>query len=245
VKHKLGIIGFGGVAGFHTNNIEKRVPGLSVTAVYDVDPARLETAAQRGIKAHETLESFLQDDFDIVLVSTPNQFHKPMAIAAFEAGKHVVCEKPVAMTLKDFDDMCAVAKKAGRFFSVHQNRRWDRDYRTVRKVIENGTIGKPYAIESRVQGGKGFMHGWRALPEAGGGMIFDWGPHLIDQMLQLVPVPVVRVDCYLHNVKCPDVDDYFKLLMRFENGVKAHIEVGIYHYIKLPRWYVCGDEGDI
>jgi predicted dehydrogenase len=245
MKHKLGIIGFGGVAGYTSKRIAEGVPNLTVAAAYDIDPAKLKAAAERGIKAHDTLEGLLADDVDIVLVATPNQFHKPMTIAALEAGKHVVCEKPVAMSLAEFDAMCAAAQKANRFFCVHQNRRWDRDYLTVKKVIEDGTIGKPYAIESRVQGGKGFMHGWRADPASGGGMVFDWGPHLIDQVLRLVPEPVVRIDCYLHNVKCPDVDDYFKMLMRFENGVKAHVEVGIYHYIKLPRWYVCGDEGDI
>jgi predicted dehydrogenase len=243
----MGIIGYGGMGGWHHHNIDvkKRVPGLTVTAAYDTDPERLKAAAEYGLAVHESAESLLRGDIDIVLVATPNQFHKPLSVAAFEAGKHVVCEKPVTMTVRDFDDMCAAARKANRFFCVHQNRRWDRDYLTVKKVIADGAIGKPYAIESRVQGGKGVMHGWRAFPEAGGGMVLDWGPHLIDQMLQLVPEAVVRVDCHLHHVKIPQVDDYFKLMLRFEGGLSAQIEVGIYHYIKHPRWLVCGDGGDL
>jgi predicted dehydrogenase len=92
-------------------------------------------------------------------------------------------------------------------------------------------------------GQNGVMHGWRAYKVAGGGMVFDWGVHLIDQILWMVKEPVSEVYANLHMVKTPEVDDYFKTIIRFESGLSAQIEVGTYNLERLPRWYVCGDGG--
>lgn len=94
-------------------------------------------------------------------------------IACLRAGKNVVCEKPVAMNAAELEEMIAAAKEAGRVFSVHQNRRWDRDYRMVRRLLEEKTLGEPYFIESRVQGSRGAMFGWRGYKVNGGGMLLD------------------------------------------------------------------------
>ena len=245
MQHKMGIIGYGGVAvGHHENS--KHIKNIETVAAYDIDPERLKVASERGLKAYDKLADFLNDEsFDMVLVSTPNNFHKPMVIAALNAGKNVICEKPVALSAADFDDMCDAAKRANKLFAVHQNRRWDRDYRTVKKVIEDGLIGKPYTIESRVQGQNGVVHGWRAYKVAGGGMVYDWGAHLVDQMLWLIKEKVIEVYANLHMIKTPEVDDYFKTVLRFESGLTAQIEFGSYHLTTLPRWYVCGDSGSV
>jgi predicted dehydrogenase len=241
--HKMGIIGYGGMAGWHHDN-SKRIKDFEVVAAYDIAEKRLEIAKERGLKAYAKLEDFLKDDsFDLVLVATPNNFHKPMVIAALEAGKNVICEKPVAMSVSDFDDMYETAKRVGKLFTVHQNRRWDRDYRIVKKAIESGLVGKPYTIESRIMGQNGVMHGWRAYKVAGGGMVFDWGVHMIDQMLWMIKEPIAEVYANLHMVKTPEVDDYFKAVIRFESGLSTQIEVGTYNLERLPRWYVCGDGG--
>ncbi|MCL2095742.1 MAG: Gfo/Idh/MocA family oxidoreductase [Oscillospiraceae bacterium] len=247
MAHKMGIIGYGGVAaGWHHENIKKSIEGLEVVAAYDINPDRLAAAKSRGLKAYENLDDFLSDGgFDIVLVATPNNFHKCMVISALEAGKHVVCEKPVAMNMEDFDAMHAAAKSTGKLFTVHQNRRWDRDFQIIKKTIETGLVGKPYTIESRVMGQNGVMHGWRAYKVAGGGMVFDWGVHLIDQILWMLKEPVSEVYANLHSVKTPEVDDYFKAVLRFDSGLTAQIEVGTYNLERLPRWYVCGDGGAV
>ena len=243
MAHKLGIIGYGGMAGWHHANAP-RVEGLQVVAAYDIDPERVKAAEEKGLKGYYTLEEFLADDsFDMVLCATPNNFHCPLVCAALEAGKHVVCEKPVAMTSADLQHMIDTAKRCGRVFTVHQNRRWDRDFRMVMESVKAGTLGKLYSIESRVHGQNGFIHGWREYKVAGGGMLFDWGVHLIDQLLFLFDEPVVSVDCHMHVVKTPEVDDYFKLVMRFASGLSAQVEVGTYCLRQLPRWYVCGDAG--
>lgn len=241
--HKMGIIGYGGMAGWHHDN-SKRITDFEVVAAHDIDANRLKVAEERGLKAYEKIEDFLQDDsFDIVLVATPNNFHKEKVIAALKAGKNVICEKPVAMSTADFDEMYATSKEVNKLFTVHQNRRWDKDFCIVKKSIEMGLLGKPYTIESRVMGQNGVMHGWRAHKVAGGGMVFDWGVHLIDQMMWMIKEKVAEVYANLHMVKTPEVDDYFKAIIRFESGLSTQIEVGTYNLERLPRWFVCGDGG--
>ena len=178
-----------------------------------------------------------------VLLAVPNDLHAPYAYAAAEAGKHILCEKPVAMSSAEAEKMYAAAEKAGVLFEVHQNRRWDDDFLTVRKLAESGVIGSVYKIESRVTGGNGIPGGWRKKRAQGGGMLLDWGVHLIDQLMYLVDSPVVEVYAHLLSVKFPGVDDNFKLMMRFRNGLSALVEVDTYTFINLPRWHVSGDAG--
>ena len=245
MAHKMGIIGYGGVAGWHHEN-SSRIKDFEVVAAHDINPERLKIAKERGLKPYENLADFLADEsFDLVLVSTPNNFHKPMVIAALGAGKNVVCEKPAAMTVSDFDEMHFAAKKAGKVFTVHQNRRWDKDFKMVQKAIETGLLGKPFTIESRVMGKNGGTHGWRGYKVAGGGMVYDWGVHLIDQLLWMIKEPVAEVYANLHSIIALEVDDYFKAIIRFESGLSAQIEVGMFNLETLPRWYVCGDGGGL
>lgn len=245
MAHKMGIIGYGGMAGWHHDN-SRRVEGLEISAAYDIDPERMRVAREKGLKTFDTLEEFLsKGDFDMVLVATPNNFHKDGAIAAMNTGRHVVCEKPVAMSSQELQEMIEASERNGVLFTVHQNRRWDKDFNIIRKVIGNGMVGKPYTIESRVHGSGGVIHGWRAYKVSGGGMLLDWGVHLIDQIMYMVPEKVTSVFARLHNIRTPEVDDYFKMVMVFESGLSAQIEVGTYCLKTLPRWYVNGDLGSV
>ena len=110
--------------------------------------AREEVRSQLGVKAFERFEEALVDlNVDLVVLATPNDLHAPQAIAAMEAGKHVVTDKPMCLNLREADDMIAASRRTGRLLSIFQNRRWDGDYLTVRKVLEEGLIGDPYYIE--------------------------------------------------------------------------------------------------
>ena len=241
--HKMGIIGYGGMAGWHHDN-SKRIDDFEVVAVHDINPDRLKVAEERGLKAYANLEDFLKDDsFDLVLVATPNNFHKKMVCAALEAGKNAISEKPVAMNMAELDEMIATSKKTGKLFTVHQNRRWDRDFNIVKKAIADGLLGDVYSVESRIHGQNGVMHGWRAYKAAGGGMVFDWGVHIIDQVMYLFDEKVVEVYANLHMIKTPEVDDYFKAVLHFESGKTVQLEVGTYTLIRQPRWTVYGDSG--
>ena len=246
IMYKLGIIGFGGMGGWHAKNIAEMPGEFQLVGVYDINPAKIEAANKKGIDGFDTLEDLLNDEsIQTVIIATPNNFHMELSIKAMRAGKHVICEKPVMMCTEELVEVLNVSKETGCQFSVHQNRRWDKDYLIMKKVIEDGTIGTPFYIESRVQGSKGVPGDWRCVKEAGGGMLLDWGVHLIDQIMWMVDSPVTEIYTHMLSVKFPDVDDNFKLFLRFKNGLSVLIEVDTYTFINLPRWHVSGDKGTL
>lgn len=241
---KMGVIGWGGMGHFHAKLVEEKLTRMTVKGAYDINPDKKESMKRHGLVPYETADALLSDpEIDLVLISTPNNFHKEYALRALKAGKHVLCEKPVMMNSAELEEVLAAAKEAGKIFTVHQNRRWDRDYLIVKDVVNKGTIGKPFYIENRVNGARGIPGDWRCTKVAGGGMMLDWGVHLIDQMLMLIDSPVVELYAQVLNLKYEEVDDNFKLMMKFENGVCGLVEVGTFHFIAQPRWYINGDAG--
>lgn len=246
MAYTLGIIGYGGMGTWHHKNLEEKVDAIRVKGVYDIREEAMEKAREAGLETYPSMEALLSDpEIDIVTIATPNNFHKDIAIAALRAGKNVISEKPVTLNAAELEEIIAVAKETGKLFSVHQNRRWDRDYRIVKHVVDSGEIGKPYFIESKVQGSRQSMHGWRGHKVNGGGMLLDWGVHLLDQMMQLIPSPVVSVDAHLLSVFTPGVDDNIKLLLRFENGVSALLEMSTNCLVPAPRWHVQAEHGTL
>lgn len=241
--HKLGIIGYGNMASYHHTRIQKPY-NLVFTAAYDVSPARLAKAKEQGLTVYEDLEEFLcNGDFEAVLVATPNNYHFALAMAAMEHGKHVICEKPATLTGKEFSALMAAAKQRNLLLTTHQNRRMDKDYLMIRQILQEGTLGEVFRIESRVEGSRGIADTWRRKKEFGGGMLYDWGAHLIDQLLQLVPGKVTSVFARFQHLIPSDADDNVRLELEFDSGVSALMEIGTCHYIMHPLWYVLGKTG--
>ena len=243
-QYKAALVGYGGMGHWHFEGICK-TDRVKFVGVYDIDPKRMELAKSEGFeKLYDSYEAMLADaSLDIIVVATPNNFHKTLVCQALEAGKAAVCEKPVAMSSGELQDMMDTAKRTGSLFTIHQNRRADADYLAMREQAESGLLGKVFEIESRVTGSRGIPEGWRQYAVAGGGMMLDWGVHLIDQLMMMNPTPVTSVFCDMYHVAYQECDDGFKLQLKFEDGVMATIEVGTSHYIEAPRWYVCGDRG--
>ncbi len=244
MKHKMAIVGFGGMAGWHYDEIQT-IEDLEVAGIWDIREERRSFAAEKGIHVYAGLEELLADpETDLVLIATPNDVHKPVAIAAMRAGKNVVSEKPVTLSSEDLQEMIRVSEETGRFLTVHQNRRWDEDFLTVKKILEEGKLGELFRVESRVHGSRGIPGDWRQEKEHGGGMILDWGVHLLDQMLLLLgDVPLCRVYATVTHVTNQLVDDGFYAELTFANGVTALVEVGTSNFVSLPRWYVLGTDG--
>ncbi len=242
---KLGIIGFGGMAGYHADCLVdyKR---LTIKGVFDLNPERQKAAEKRGLTAYASKEALLSDpELDIVLIATTNEVHKELAIEAMAAGKHVICEKPVTMNSGEILEIMAAAKKYNKLFTIDQNRRTNKDFVLMKRCVEDGLIGEPYVIESRVEGSRGMPRGWRTIKELGGGMMLDWGVHLIDQLMFMMTEEVESVYCKMYNIEYADVDDNFRLTMTFKGGLTAHIEVSTNNYITHPRWYVLGKQGTL
>lgn len=239
----VGIIGFGYMGHFHLEKIE-HFDNVKAISVFDTNEEKLRDAKENGLETCNTLDEFLDTDIDLVVIATPNQWHEKYAVAAMKAGKNVMCEKPAAMSVLELENIKKCSEQTGRFFTVHQQRRWDADYRAVCEVVRSGKIGKVTTIESRVLGERGVCFGWRADPESGGGMLYDWGVHLIDQILQLYnEETVVSVYARVLSVLTPAVDDFFEITLILSNGVCAKISVGTFALEKLPRWFVFADRG--
>lgn len=240
----LAIIGFGGMGGWHHRLIQSGIENLSVAGVYDIRNERLEAARQLGLKAYDSLESVLADSLvDIVLCATPNDCHRDIAVRALQAGKNVVSEKPVTISSTDLQTMFDAADKSGKLFVVHQNRRWDEDFLAIKRIYNEGLLGDIFNIESRVHGSRGIPGDWRQKKAQGGGMMLDWGVHIIDQMLLLIPEKIKSVYCTMTHVTNCEVDDGFTLVLTFDSGKRALLEVGTSNFITLPRWYMQGENG--
>lgn len=243
MKVTIGIIGLGYMGYYHYKKIIPKTEDFEILTAFDTDSSRLEFAQGLGLKAYGSLEEFLKDDsFNTVIVCTPNDSHLPLVLASLDAGKNVICEKPVSMNAEEIECMIAASKKNNKLFTVHQNRRGDGDYLMVKKVISEGTLGNVFRIESRVHGSNGIPSDWRRVKKHGGGMLLDWGPHQIDQLLCLIPSKVVSVYADLKCIKY-EVDDNLIIELKFENGLSALVEVFTSAFIPYPRWHVLGSDG--
>lgn len=242
---KVAVIGYGGQGSWHCTQVMKS-DVAQLAGIYDIKGTRREAAVANGIHVYESNEAIFADkDVDIVVVATPNNVHEDLVVNALRSGHHVICEKPVALSVDSFDRMVAAATESGVRLSVHQNRRWDVDFRAVKGVIDSAEIGDVLRIESRIQGSRGVPSDWRCQKEPGGGMILDWGVHLIDQMLQLIPERITEVQCDTTHILTKEVDDGFRLELTFASGKTAHVEVGTYNFLPMPRFYMQCQSGSL
>lgn len=242
---KLGIIGFGGMGKWHSKNAPKA--GVKIIAICDILPERVKEGEVAGFKSYKSVDLLLADEeVNTVILTVPNYLHKEMCLKAAKAGKNVIAEKPAALTVQELDEMEKACKDAGVFFTAHQNRRWDKDLCIVKKTLDEKLLGNVFTIESKLHSPHGYMHEWHLYKKYGGGMMYDWGVHLIDQILFLMPEAKIKtVFADMKNVLHEEVDDYFKLLLKFDNGVTAHIELSTYILDDEPRWMAAGDKGTL
>ncbi len=240
----IAVVGYGGMGSWHTRTIGN-MPECRLAGVYDILPERNRAAEEAGLRAYASLDELLADEaVQLVTVAIPNDQHHDVCVRAMRAGKHVVCEKPVAMNSDELRDMIAVSKACGVVFTVHQNRRWDEDFRIVQKLIADNTLGRVFSIESRVHGSRGIPGDWRNRKAQGGGMVLDWGVHMLDQMDRAMDGRKIEtIYAELSHVTNDEVDDGFRILVGYEGGVNWLVEVGTSNFINLPRWYVQGENG--
>ena len=245
--HNVAFIGFGGMAGHHLTQSKELTDIIKVKGIYDINPERQAVATEKGLYVYSSADEIYSDpEIDIVLVAVPNHLNKDFCINALKSGKHVLCEKPVTITSDDLLEIMAVAKEEGKIFTIDQNRRVNKDFILMKRNVEAGLLGDVYLIESRVEGSRGLPKGWRTDKAQGGGMMLDWGVHLIDQIMYMYPdAKVKNIFCKMYNINYAEVDDNFHLVLTLSNGVTAYIEVSTNNFIKHPRWYVLGKEGSL
>ena len=243
-KMKIAVVGYGGMGGWHVDRLLNS-DVAELAGIYDIRRSRCESAEEKGIHAYNSFRELLQDDsVETVTVAIPNDVHEEVVIKALEAGKNVICEKPVTLTSESLERMIAAAKKNGKLFSTHQNRRWDVDFLAMKQIYDSRELGDVINLESRIHGSRGIPSDWRGEKRYGGGMLYDWGIHLIDQILMIFGFENLdSVFCTVDNITNQEVDDGFKLTMRFKSGQTAFVEVGTYNFISMPRFYLRAEKG--
>lgn len=245
---RTAIIGFG-VSGkvFHAPLIAAD-PDFSLNAIVTAnaeragEAARLYPAARVFASADEIFAS--ADDFDLVAVCTPPSTHMDLASAAIAQGLHVVVDKPFVPTSQEGEHLLDLASGAGVQLSVFQNRRWDADFLTLKRLIRGGDLGQVHSFESRFEWWRpeGFGN-WRdaATPAEGGGLLHDLGAHLIDQAIQLFgPVLDTYGETANHgpNPEGGESEAFVSLL--HESGVRSRLWMNGVAARSGPRFHVLG-----
>ncbi len=253
-KIKTGIIGFGRVAGNHLRNM--RECGLyDVTHVCDITESRREAAVAEGMVATDDLDAFLETDFDLVLITTHSSAHYADAMKVAMAKKHMIVEKPMALTGSEAEEMVDAARDNAVALCVNHNRHYDVDYCRIKAAIRDGLIGRIVSIENRTLGAQpavgygteDYNQTWRITAAEGGGTLLDFGPHWVEQVIDLMAgEKIVQIFADVRHVKWGDADDLFDITMVFQDGTRARAAKADLSYYNLPhKWLVLGTEATL
>jgi len=240
------IIGLGGSGQGHARRLAA-VPELRLAGGYDPLPAARAAFEQaHGVPAEADLEALLaRPEIAGVTVATSSLQHATVAQAALAAGKHVLIEKPFGMNAAEVETVLATAAAAGLVAAPFHNRRFDPDFCLVRECLATGRLGRVRRIHSFV-GGPSPNEGWRARRDQAGGRLYDWGPHLLDQVLSLARATPTLVWGVTHVLAGRgDADEYFRADLRFADGLDATVEMSGYSYLTPQRWEVLGELGTL
>jgi len=245
---RVALIGYGlGGRSFHAPIIAA-TPGMRLAAIVtgNAERQQLAKAEHPNARLVDSPETLFQDvtEIDLVVISTPNRTHVPLAMQAIDAGRAVVVDKPFAPSSAEARQVTAEAKRRNVFLSVYQNRRWDGDFLTIRRLISEQALGKVHRFESRLERWRPVPKGgWRELraPEEAGGLLFDLGTHLIDQALCLFG-PVTDVYAELDKRRPgAEVDDDVFVALTHASGVRSHLWASAVAAQDGARFRVLGD----
>jgi scyllo-inositol 2-dehydrogenase (NADP+) len=242
---RVGLIGFG-LAGqaFHAPVI-RAVPGMQLACILE----------RSGVKAHEkypdvrvvrTVDELLEDaSIQLCVVATPNDSHFALARACLQNGRHVVVDKPFAPTLAESQELVRHAAERGLLITVYQDRRWDGDFKTVRKVVDSGALGKIVEYECRYDRFRPQpkANAWRERAnQPAAGVLFDLGPHVIDQVLVLFGKPKTVTASAFCQRETSQVDDAFDVCFEYP-GLRAMLRARIIAFAPGPHFLIHGTNG--
>jgi predicted dehydrogenase len=245
----VGLVGYG-LAGsvFHAPLIAA-TEGLVLDTVVTSNPERQEQARAEfpDVRLAAAPDELFgrADELDLVVVASPNKTHVPLATAALKAGLPVVVDKPVAGTAAEARELAALAEERGLLLSVFQNRRWDNDFLTLRKLLTDGELGDVYRFESRFERWRPQLKGgWRESgdPAEIGGLLYDLGSHVVDQALVLFgPAASVYAESDVRRPGAETDDDTF-IAITHTNGVRSHLYASATTAQLGPRFRVLGSK---
>jgi predicted dehydrogenase len=244
---KVGLLAYGAIGDEHNKAIQA-TDGLTLHAVCDTNPERLEAALKISPDAQtfsDATEMLSNAQIDLVVVSTPPNSHYKWAKQALSIGLHVMLEKPMALTTQECDELMELAKSKSALLVVYQNRRYDLDYLTIKQQIESGQIGELFHYESFVGGYSKPCSYWHSDAAVSGGAIFDWGSHFIDQIMSLVSSEVDFVSGLNQKRVWDHVTnaDHAQVSINFKGGLQAIFINSDLAAARKPKFYLLGTKG--
>ncbi len=254
---RVGVVGYGGAYNMGRGHLlEMRQAGMTPVAVCEIDKKRLAAARDDfpRIQTFNSLDAMLRgSDVELVTLITPHNTHAKLALECIKAGRHVVCEKPMAITTAECDKMIAAAKKARVVLSAYHNRHWDGlILRALEQVVQEKKIGDVFRIDIWWGHRRPPEQSWRGSRSISGGLLYDWGVHLIEYALQIARSDLVEVSGFAKSGywapksrwKKDTVEDEAGAVVRFKNGIKLSINVsGLESNVRPGFFQVTGTEG--
>lgn len=246
---KVGVVGYGPAfrMGWHHLSQMALNKGFVPAAVCDMDKAQLAVAAEDfpGIETYTDVAAMLRkSDVGLLAIILPHHLHAKVALQCLRAGRHVVVEKPFAITVEECDRMIEAAQKSNVVLSAYHNRHWDANILTIMKHIKK--IGRPYRWESQHGRRSKPRDWWRSDKKIAGGMIYDWGAHYTEWMLQAMPYEMQEISGFELDEVWPDVtlEDEVTAVVRFKGAVGKHTETAV-DIGPAPAIRIVGTEGTI
>lgn len=245
----VGLLGAGAIAAEHVAGLQA-TPWLELVTIAERDPDRRSAAGSLapGARLVPAVGELARDDrVELVVVSTPPNSHADLAAQLLAAGKHVVVEKPMALSAAEADRLLDEAAAADRLLAVYQNRHFDPDFVAIEQLVRSGALGEVFHLEAFVGGYGHPCNQWHSDEEVSGGVAFDWGAHYLEQVLSLLDAPVEHVRASAHKRHWWDVTnaDQLRLTLRFADGAEADFVHSDLAAALKPKWYLLGTDGAI
>ena len=244
---RVGLIGYG-MAGqvFHAPIITS-VPGLQLAKIRETKPANIHLAKQRYplTEVVADTKAILADEaIDVVVIATPNHTHYTLAEEALLARKHVVVDKPFTVTSAEADALISLATRQNRLLTVHHNRRWDSNSKTLRRVIASQVLGRLVELEIHFDRFRNYFRpgAWREENISGAGILYDLGPHLIDEAQVLFGLPLaITADERIQRTGGKTIDN-FTVVLDYA-ALKVTLKAGMLVREPGPTYQLLGEQG--
>jgi scyllo-inositol 2-dehydrogenase (NADP+) len=252
-KIKSAVLGYGASFGMGKAHAQwmNDTGRMETIAMCDIDATRCEAALKDypGIKTYPCIEDMLaKTDAELVVVITPHNTHYDLAMQALNAGKSVVLEKPMCITVEQATNMIEAAKKNKVMLTTFHNRRHDGDFKAIKEVIDKGTIGDVFQIEAFMGGYNHPGTWWRSKKDISGGAMYDWGAHFVDWILNFMEGQEMEsITGFFQKLVWNDVtnEDQTQAIIRFKNGATADLTMSSIAMTGKPRFRILGTKGAI
>jgi len=246
---KVGVIGYGGAFDMGKGHLnEMAAAGMTPTAVCDLDPKRLRAAEDDfpGIETYTSPAAMLKKSaVNLLAIITPHNTHAALALQCLRAGRHVVVEKPFAITTAECDRMVAAARKHRRLLSTYHNRHWDGCILRAVKAVRAGNVGEVVRVEARMGAWGAPRDWWRTSKSISGGICYDWGVHLLEYTFQIITAGIVEVAGFAkRGFWATTNEDEGFLVVRYANGAWSSLRISHIESNGKPGWFeITGTKG--